>query len=73
MPGVTGRFYIFMAVLLLFWLTVPFWVVTRFTGPIHELWIVTPFLFVWLALPKINAWMVRHVGPFGRLWRWTRR
>lgn len=67
MPGVTGRFYLFMTIVVLFWLIVPFWAVTRFAGPIHGLWIATPFLFVWFVVPKINAWMVKHIGPFGRL------
>ena len=72
MHKVSIRFYFFVMALTIFWLFVPLWIVSRFTGPLGALGIVICLVSVCFLMPKANAWLVVHT-PFGRVWDWARR
>ena len=72
MKKMSARWLCFVAVLTMFWVIAPLWVITRFTGPIGAPGLLISLAFLWFAFPKVNAWLVVHT-PFGRLCAWARR
>lgn len=65
------RYLFFVMFLTMFWMFVPLFIISRFTGPLGAAGLLVAIAFVWFVMPKANTWLIANT-PFGRVWHWAR-